>query len=56
MEENGRIHVPAILPPSKNSGIYWIGGWAEPGRVGVFLGGAIPVVYVLIGIREIRQT
>ena len=35
MEENGRLHDPAVSPPGKNSGTYWIGGYEEPSRVGV---------------------
>jgi hypothetical protein len=30
MEMNGHVYTPAALPPEKNPGTYWIGGWVGP--------------------------
>jgi hypothetical protein len=30
MELSGQPHTPAALPPVKNSGTHWTGGWVSP--------------------------
>jgi hypothetical protein len=34
MEVSGQLHAPVALPPGKNQGTHWIGGWVGP-RAGV---------------------
>jgi hypothetical protein len=30
MEVSGQLHAAAALPPVKNPGTHWIGGWVGP--------------------------
>jgi hypothetical protein len=33
MEVSGQLHAPAALPPERDPGTHWIGGWVGPRAV-----------------------